>query len=713
MSSTETSSPPLFPGNETGSQTGNGNTSSTGNDSPNYLWLLFLIPIVLLALGLGLAVWYVKRRRRRRKARQSTLRNVTLVIEDEEKARAKEEKRLTRSDSVTSKVLRRGSTLRQKREQRYSKHIARAVAQENKVFGDTASSPDRRYHEQLPSDSSGQATSPGSSPRTSIPTRKASIKHRNREIAERVWRIPGSEMEQPPLSPTALTRDLEAAGALVSDRPARDDHADEYDSGQDFSDKEHYDVEAAPRSSSGHVRPGVKRNKDDPNILSVIGESGTSQDADGILSEVKPAPALKPAADPSNAGITGDSSTPSAEMATASAGAGAGAGIASAGFLDRNMSQRSQYTTATSRSRYTTAEETDTQSMQTAETAGTAMPTAAMPGTSTQHEDEPVDQSTPRVGATSILRRDSDQTDPFRSPDTAGTSSTSTNPFSDGKKNTVGFAEPESMSAAAVPAVPAIVTTQTSPVLAGDKELATNQFPTTRASAEGSGSATGTSFGRKLSDVVRLKTPTPHSRRSPSPSSVKRSVSTSSKSSRTKSSTGQPSQDLSLRKTPSSPKAGRFFRRGGAAETSSNARSPAKQPALTGESWAYTSRASEWKRSSVPNVSETSSPTAEQGLTVPNPPFLAQTKRRSQSSTSMDKGLAKKSRSGTSSPSSDPPHVPGERIWLAPEASLHHHASNATTADEALGSSAQAGASGMQRKPSIGAHGSRFTETFE
>ncbi len=52
-------------------------------------WLLFLIPLLLLFFLLLVLAWRLSLRRRRRKAQRSSLRNVTLVIADEERAEEK------------------------------------------------------------------------------------------------------------------------------------------------------------------------------------------------------------------------------------------------------------------------------------------------------------------------------------------------------------------------------------------------------------------------------------------------------------------------------------------------------------------------------------------------------------------------------------------------------------------------------------------------
>ncbi|CAO1637088.1 unnamed protein product [Sympodiomycopsis kandeliae] len=778
MSSPSESSPPLFPGDQAGAGNGNGKSPSSssngagGSSSPTRLWLLFLIPIVILAFLLGIAVWYINRRKRRAKARRSTLRNVTLIIQEEEKERDREEKRLARGDSVASKVLRRDSTLKEKRQQRYSKRIARAVAQERKQatssFSDTSN-----LTQPHPSNSSAAAADQDNSMSRSPPppSRKASIKHRDREIAQRVWRVPGSAMGDRPLNPRNLTRDLEAAGAL---RSQPDD-----DSGADQSDKDTSDVEG---SSIGHIRPTVIRRRDEPAMLSIIGESGVSNDRSASqASEIVPGdPSTEVENDKSKSTTTitpiAASKSASASdqgVGTSSAAAAAGAGAGGI-LLGRNMSQRSGLTVATSQSRYTTAEDTDAQSMQTAETGGTIMPAQTSEQQQQQQIAEPeqeMRQQTPSSGAVdsstlsgtplpgpaesssssgtpraapAVLppRRDSDLTDPFRSPDTAGTASTGTNPFSDSRGATLS--SPPTASEP-LPPVPQIIKTEDTPPLdkaepvAGDndKPVGSTDRPLKGSASTVGGAATGTSSGvslvRKLSDVVRLKTPTPRRHRSPSPGAstgstaggTRRSMSNSSKSSRgavAAGSTSAQGQDLTLRKTPSSPRA-RFFRRGTAADPlpspSPSTSSPLAQRPLPpfalkpGDNWTYTSRASEWKRSSVPNVNSTDDPS---GLEAPNPPFLGKIRHRSQSSSSLGRPGKPESRSGSSSASSGPPIVPGERIWIGPERvskDVDRQAATEGEGEEGAGALNVPGATGVQRKPSVGASGSRFKETFD
>ncbi|UZJ56296.1 hypothetical protein CBS101457_005616 [Exobasidium rhododendri] len=75
-------------------------SSSSGYD---HRWLLFLIPIILLFFGLIFLVWYVVRRRRRQKRRRSVLRNRALVAAEAEKRREREEQRMSRGHSMSSR----------------------------------------------------------------------------------------------------------------------------------------------------------------------------------------------------------------------------------------------------------------------------------------------------------------------------------------------------------------------------------------------------------------------------------------------------------------------------------------------------------------------------------------------------------------------------------------------------------------------------------
>jgi hypothetical protein len=69
-------------------------------------WLLFLIPIVLFFLLIVFIAWRYNIKRRKQKQQRSVLRNVTLVIADEERA---EERRLNRGNSLASRMSRMGS----------------------------------------------------------------------------------------------------------------------------------------------------------------------------------------------------------------------------------------------------------------------------------------------------------------------------------------------------------------------------------------------------------------------------------------------------------------------------------------------------------------------------------------------------------------------------------------------------------------------------
>ncbi|CEH11807.1 hypothetical protein CBOM_07202 [Ceraceosorus bombacis] len=80
-----------------------GSNNGGGGDSWPWKWLLFLILIVFIFAIVVLVVWRVSRRRRRNRNRMSVLRNVNLVIAEDEKAK---DKALSRGNSVMSRVSR-------------------------------------------------------------------------------------------------------------------------------------------------------------------------------------------------------------------------------------------------------------------------------------------------------------------------------------------------------------------------------------------------------------------------------------------------------------------------------------------------------------------------------------------------------------------------------------------------------------------------------
>lgn len=85
------------------------NAPTRGSNSYDWRWLLFLIPILLLFIALLTLVWVLLRRRKKQKQRRSVLRNRTLVAADEEKEKEREEKRLSRGNSLSSKLSRMAS----------------------------------------------------------------------------------------------------------------------------------------------------------------------------------------------------------------------------------------------------------------------------------------------------------------------------------------------------------------------------------------------------------------------------------------------------------------------------------------------------------------------------------------------------------------------------------------------------------------------------
>lgn len=93
------------------------NLASMNGRSYNHKWLLFLIPLILIFFGLVALIWWMVRRRKKQRQRRSVLRNRTLVIAEKEREKEREERRLSRGNSVASKMsrmtsLRSGTTTR-------------------------------------------------------------------------------------------------------------------------------------------------------------------------------------------------------------------------------------------------------------------------------------------------------------------------------------------------------------------------------------------------------------------------------------------------------------------------------------------------------------------------------------------------------------------------------------------------------------------------
>lgn len=633
-------------------------------DSFNALWLLLIIPFVLLAALLVGLVWHLHRRRKRRRARQSTLRNVTLVIQEEERAREREEKRLSRANSAIT-MVRRNSNIHETRERRYSDRVARAVAREQRA--------ERRERKKRSSDATS-AKEMGRTPKAASElSRKASAKQRDREVAQRVWRIPGSEMGDSVYRPTPqqLQHDLEAAEFAG------------FSSGGEASDAEQSiqpgDAPRSPRSS-GHQRPAHRR--ENTNELSVIGESSHSEarpSTDVIRDAGGPYGAQGDQPQASTSQSKEELQTTDALVAAPplAALAPARTGSTSRKIL-RNNSQRSAYTTATSNTHYTTATaeitDTDAQSMQTAETSGTvtARPVAAAAAVA---DDADVTAGTARQQP---LRQDSN---PFASP--TGASSESgygSNPFASPTRSSEdGLASPSKVS----PLAPAVLTTP--PSASGHGE---------------SSSGADASVVRKLTQVIRLKTPSPRRDRSLSPGSSKIARSNSTAS----------SKHRFRRQVGDGPRPGAGVDKQASASSTSLHRqglSPA------GESWAYTSKASEWKRSSVPDVG---GPQAGQAH-LPAAPAAAGASNASLAdaggdgaNVSLPQGIANKRRWDPRADLSRDPAM------ATPTRPAPRGLTDASAVDDASGASTPAGApprSNMERRPSIGVAGSRFKESFE
>lgn len=637
--------------------------TSTTTDSFNRLWLLFLIPIVLAAVAILVLVWWVLRRRRRQRARRSALRNVTLLVHDEEKAREREEKRLSRRDSVRS-VLGRRNTLEDKRQRRYDKRISRAIdeerraAQEEESHAALLSQEEGSVSQQQPSAASpapadksrtitfAETTTAAAAIAAPI-SRKASVKHRDREVAQRVWRIPGEEMEQD--GNRHLARDLAAASAALQEHEAKAAAAEQaYTTDQD--------------SQSSHQRPSQRRRR--AAELSMIRESGLSEAAASNRASRDRFGGSNQASNPPQAA---DEVSP--------------ATLISARDLHDDPKSMDQDAPGTSPTEFATADEASSQLV-------------GPRNTGTAAQDDPF--SSP----VSPEAHEQAGGDPFVSP---------TASVHGEQQRIAGPASATQRPIAAV--LPDIITTS-----ATADSLATAPREPSGLAGEASSPSrkrpASPILSRKLSEVIRLGKPSPTKGRSGSPATAKNaphltspvasqgqsavgprrsssSASTASQRARggkskwtgSSTATDQPEQDFhALKRTASSPRQARsFFRIKGSVEAPIQQSQPLNA-AL--ENWAYTSRAAEWKTSSVPEI-------------IPShggPPTISPRSSSAEPRAArLDSRLAVGSRGedSTTNPSSTSLAGPGE------------------------GTRAQDKDGVVQRKPSIGVAGSRFKETFE
>ncbi|CAO1631738.1 unnamed protein product [Parajaminaea phylloscopi] len=708
MDSSSQSSAPLFGGATGAPSTDNG--PATSGSSFNSLWLLFLIPIILLMLCLIAATWLIKRRRRSQRQRRSTLRNVTLVIREEEEKRDKEEKRLTRGSSIASK-LGRNPSLKEERQRRYSERIARAVAREEKELGSS------RGHHHPTSDSSvdgsGRESGPASSPPSSPIIRRASVKQRDREVAQRVWKVPSEGIEPALLAqlPKARTRKSSrgrsqslrregsrpgsvrgptstSAAAMDRDIEAEADTeaAFTHEAGQARHESrlpaDSDDSESGGEEVITNGQHWASRRREDSNQLSVIGETGLSEGAPSadvsrdisVSGDPEVASSIPAQASTSEgdfytpAGASGElvaSAAPGEEGAAPALASYTGALAISGvslpgrrGSTQRTPSQRSRYTTATSASHYTTAtaaESTTDDDAASLRTAQTGQTVTAIPLPAEEHNDD----GTAERGLTrQPSRRDSD---PFTSP--ISPSSSGGNPFASPTQSSAGGHSALASVPTIVATSPSVRTTGLLPATAepsskaAEGGLAERQHEASRAESSSGG------IVRKLSHVVRLRSPVPPSRaRGTSPSPSQRSVSITS--------VAGPSRK----------------------------RSPS--PALTGESWAYTSRAHEWKMkregssSSVPTLKGLSDQTAAEGQSIPPVPAMPAEAASGRHSESIARGTQAVGLGG--------------RQWLEPTSG---YASPSTSGSHSNAPNTGGGAN-VQRKNSIGIAGSKFKETF-
>ncbi|CAO1617153.1 unnamed protein product [Jaminaea pallidilutea] len=730
-------SAPVFAGAQ-----GAADTPSSAADGPsnsfNHLWLLFLIPIVLIMLALIALTWFVVRRRRRGRQRRSTLRNVTLVVAEEEEKREREERRLTRGSSIASKMGRTGS-LHEAREKRFSARVAHAVEGEKKEMLQSGMHPDSSDEKQ------GEAASPQSPTGQKHPTfvsRRASIKHRDREVAERVWKTSagqnkGSHAELAASLATAAalgeanegasdrkgkkrssTRrqrsrrsalgrhskpepDLEAGKSGVTASEEEQDIDDERESGTDGEGNSVGQSDTRP----SHIR--ASRARGDAQPLSIIGESGTSE-ADQSASASRPTRETD--------GVAGHS-TPRGQSAQIDAEPGhdadskvdapatAAISASTIGATASSVPERRSSRSITPSQQSQTASASRPSNLSSLPTGGTlssmdddaSMQTA--PSGRLSMSSNELEASTPTKGratpsAGTLMQSDSQpaETDPFSSPiSPSGTddgtmvhSSSRENPFASPTQSSAGH---EASKTSPTDSIRMVLTTPPSAARANQTDRAASA-PMSRDDSSKSTSSPGASgLARKISQVVRLKTPVPPSRkdrsRSPTPlsgSGLRRHASTSS------SRAGDAS-------TPPRPGA-------------QPARSSQSPPAA-GQSWAYTSHADEWKRNVVRSSSSSSVPTLKtvNGIagTASAAPTLPPVSSRPSS--------AKDSLAGTSDAhelsrrKSLSSGVPSRR-WIDPAPVVP----GSVPKDSTLAGRQQ---QALQRKGSIGVAGSRFKETFD
>lgn len=699
MNADPTSSPPVFSGGP--GSPNNTSSPSNQNNGWNHLWLLLLIPIILLMILLILATWYVVRRRRKARQRRSMLRNVTLVVREEEEKRDKEEKRLTRGNSIASK-LGRSRSLKEAREKRFEEKVARAVAKEQKEARGGG-------HQQLPSEDSTEAAvstvpAKGNSKDdhheaalaggaalagTAVALKRSgSAKHRDREVAERVWKVSSDDegssrsaaAEKPKkrksLSGRSARREAVAAVLPRANEPERDVEA-EAASGVPASDSEDLSGNESDKSGSiGHVRP--QRKREDSHPLSIIGESGLSEGGpsrdlsrtDLLASPERPRTGDSAAAAAATAAapIAAESlpSSPKPVYAAGAAAAGSNGVLAPTRrtSIVRTPSQRSRYTTATSASHYTTAESAaadDTASLRTARTGGTV--TAV-----------PLDAPTAGAAPSSSAGHD---VDPFRSPTSPVSSSHAThegaasNPFASPTESSAGH------SGFAAPAVAAVAAGTASATAAEPKAQApAAAAPAAPAIAPHDAAHTG--LASRISQVIRLKQPTPPTKKS---GDLHR-VPSSSSSSKPKRSASFSSKKKQQRH---------------AAAAAKSAASPTSPTSPAAESWAYTPRAAEWRNSmsreeatrvssssSVPTLRSPSNTATGTGEDVPPVPALPGSKSSEAVAPPADQASASRGLDGR--PWIDTPRTP-----LTPQAQQPP----------------------LKRQNSIGVAGSRFKETFD
>lgn len=252
-------------------------TSAGMGESWNRLWLLFLIPVVLLAGIIIAAIWVFNRKRRQSQARESALRNVTLVIRDEERAREREERRLSRANSAMSR-LGRHSSVKDAREQRYSRRISQAVAREEKTrVAEEGENDDMEEDAPILSRTLSDAA------RDPL-KRKASVKHRDREVAERVWRIAGEDMGESPMPTTSAAHPKQLDKAwdginrpIASASSSRNPSIKRTPSATKGKGRVREPGSPVQRTASSSSRNHHGHARHDSEALSVIGESSFSE----------------------------------------------------------------------------------------------------------------------------------------------------------------------------------------------------------------------------------------------------------------------------------------------------------------------------------------------------------------------------------------------------------------------------------------------------